>query len=223
VDSLIVFDMDGVLAEVMESYRESIVQTVQHFTGKTITRDAIQDYKNQGGWNNDWALSQKIAADFGTQIDYDTVVKQFNVFFLGENGDGLVTRESWFPKPGLLERLGESHGLSLFTGRLRYEADITLRRFAPSLRFDPMICADNVTAAKPAPEGLFAIQKQKPGHKLWYVGDTVDDARCARAAGVPFIGIAAHTHTKRHELIGLFQQENAVAILENVNEIEGAL
>ena len=35
VDSLIVFDMDGVLAEVTESYREAIVQTVRHFTGKT--------------------------------------------------------------------------------------------------------------------------------------------------------------------------------------------
>lgn len=223
MDSLIVFDMDGVLAEVTESYRESIVQTVRYFTGKTISRDAIQDYKNQGGWNNDWALSQKIAADFGTQIEYDTVIEKFNEFFLGENGNGLVARERWFPKPGLLERLATSYGLSLFTGRLRYEADITLRRFASCIKFDPVICADDVTAAKPAPEGLLAIQRQKPGHKLWYVGDTVDDARCARAAGVPFIGIAAHTHTKRDDLIRLFQQENAMAILENVNEIEGAL
>jgi len=223
MDSLIVFDMDGVLAEVTESYREAIVQTVRAFTGRTVTRDAIQDYKNQGGWNNDWALSQKIAADFGTQIDYDTVIEKFNEFFLGEDGNGLIQRESWFPQPGLLERLGERHGLSLFTGRLRYEADITLRRFAPDVTFDPMICADDVTASKPAPEGLHAIQRMKPGHKLWYVGDTVDDARCARAAGVPFIGIAARTHTKRDRLIALFEEESAVAILENVNEIEGAL
>lgn len=223
MDSVIVFDMDGVLAEVTESYRESIVQTVRFFTGKTVSRDAIQDYKNQGGWNNDWALSQKIAADFGTQIEYDTVIEKFNEYFLGENGSGLVTRESWFPQAGLLERLGERYGLSLFTGRLRYEADITLRRFAPCVKFDPMICADDVIAPKPAPEGLLTIQQRKPNAKLWYVGDTVDDARCARAARVPFIGIAAHTHTKRDELVRLFQQENAVAILENVNEIEGAL
>src|ERR1700676_1778466 len=83
VDAVIVFDMDGVLAEVTESYRESIVQTVKYFTGKTVSRDAIQDYKNQGGWNNDWALSQKIAADLGTQIEYDTVIAKFNEFFLG--------------------------------------------------------------------------------------------------------------------------------------------
>ena len=86
-----------------------------------------------------------------------------------------------------------------------------------------MICADDVTAAKPAPEGLLAIQQKRPGQKLWYVGDTVDDARCARAAAVPFIGIAARTHTKRDELISLFQQEGAIAILENVNQIEEAL
>jgi HAD superfamily hydrolase (TIGR01548 family) len=223
VDTVIVFDMDGVLAEVTESYREAIVQTVKFFTGATIARDTIQDYKNQGGWNNDWTLSQKIAADLGIQIDYDAIVEKFNEFFLGENGNGLIQRESWFPKDGLLERLGQSYELSIFTGRLRYEADITLRRFASRIPFDPMICADDVTAAKPAPEGLFAIQKQRPGRKLWYVGDTVDDARCARAAGVPFIGIAAHTHKKRDELVRLFESENAVAILENINEIESAL
>ena len=60
--------MDGVLAEVTESYREAIVQTVEHFTGRRIARDLIQDYKNQGGWNNDWALSQKIAADLGVEV-----------------------------------------------------------------------------------------------------------------------------------------------------------
>ena len=196
MDSVIVFDMDGVLAEVTESYREAIVQTVKYFTGKTVTRDAIQDYKNQGGWNNDWALSQKIAADFGVDVDYDTVIEKFNDFFLGENGNGLVQQERWFPQPGLLERLSQRYGLALFTGRLRYEADITLRRFAPSLEFDPIICADDVAAAKPAPEGLLAIQQSKPEHQLWYVGDTVDDARYARAAEVPFIGIAASNHSR---------------------------
>ena len=42
MDSVIVFDMDGVLAEVTESYRESIVQTVRYFTGQTVTiADAV--------------------------------------------------------------------------------------------------------------------------------------------------------------------------------------
>ena len=80
-----------------------------------------------------------------------------------------------------------------------------------------------MTAAKPSPEGLFAIQKSRPARKLIYVGDTVDDARSARAADVPFIGIAARNHSRREDLIRLFTEERALAILENVNEIEAAL
>ncbi|HVO99394.1 MAG TPA: HAD hydrolase-like protein [Bryobacteraceae bacterium] len=223
IEKTIVFDMDGVLTEVSESYREAIVQTVAHFTGQTITRDLIQKYKNQGGWNNDWALSHKIAADLGVNVEYGNIVNAFNERFLGQNGDGLIRRESWFPQPGLLERLLERFELAIFTGRLRYEADISLNRFAADLRFDPIICADNVVKGKPAPDGLHSIQRVKPGHKLIYVGDTVDDARSASAAGVPFIGIAAETHSRRGDLIELFKQENAVAIIENINEIEGAL
>jgi HAD superfamily phosphatase len=223
VEGVIVFDMDGVLAEVTESYREAIVQTVEHFTGKRIERDLIQDYKNQGGWNNDWALSQKIAADLGIEVPYNVVVDYFNEIFIGNNGDGLIQREQWFPQHGLLERLRERFGLAIFTGRLQYEAEITLKRFAPDCSFDPLLCAEHVTKAKPDPEGLLYIQRLNPSRKLWYVGDTVDDARSARAARVPFIGIAARNHSRLDEILRLFQQEQAVAVLENINEIESAL
>jgi HAD superfamily phosphatase len=223
VDTLIVFDMDGVLTEVSESYREAIVQTVLHFTGQQITRDLIQEYKNQGGWNNDWALSQKIAADLGTNLEYGDVVSQFNERFLGESGDGLIRRERWFPETGLMERLLTRYELAIFTGRLRYEADISLKRFACDCRFDPIICSDDIANGKPAPDGLHSIKRMKPGRKLIYVGDTVDDARSASAAGVPFIGIAAESHSRRGDLVKLFEREKAIAIIENINAIEGAL
>ena len=220
---LLIFDMDGVLTEVSESYRESIVQTVRHFTGRQITRDDIQQYKVAGGWNNDWALSQRIAADLGTTVAYDEVVDRFNRIFLGENGDGLIMRERWFPADGLLERLGARFQLGIFTGRLRMEADITLRRFAPNVPFGPIVCADDVRRPKPDPEGLQQIAAAHPGRKMVYVGDTVDDARSAAAAAVPFVGIAAAAHSRRDELIALFQAENALAVVENINELEGVL
>jgi phosphoglycolate phosphatase-like HAD superfamily hydrolase len=135
----------------------------------------------------------------------------------------LIQREKWFPQPGLLERLTERYELGIFTGRLRYEADISLNRFAAGLRFDPIICSDDVANGKPAPDGLHAIQRMKPGRKLIFVGDTVDDARSSSAAGVPFIGIAAATHTKRGDLVRLFEAEKAMAIIENINQIESVL
>src|SRR5512133_3453249 len=130
--------MDGVLAEVTESYREAIVQTVEHFTGKRIERDLIQDYKNAGGWNNDWALSQKIAADLGHDIEYSTVVAEFQKIFFGDNGTpGLILRERWLAAEGLLERLRERFQMAIFTGRTQEEAGITLARFGHERTFAP--------------------------------------------------------------------------------------
>ena len=40
---------------------------------------------------------------------------------------------------------------------------------------------------------------------------------------VPFIGILAREHSRRQELLQLFQQENAVAVFDNVNQIEPVL
>lgn len=220
---IVVFDMDGVLVEVGDSYRETICQTVHHFTGRTITRSLVQEYKNRGGFNNDWLLSQTIAQDLGVDIPYETVVEKFNQLFFGTvtDGipDGLMSREKWIPKPGLLESLGRRYQMSIFTGRLRDEAQMTLRRFAQGLHFAPLIGADDVTQGKPHPEGLLSIQAAHPGVELWYVGDTVDDARPAQAAGVPFIGIAAPGTPHRDRLLELFEDHGAVAILEDINQI----
>ena len=81
MDTLIVFDMDGVLAEVTESYREAIVQTVERFTTQRVGHDLIQKYKNAGGWNNDWALSQKISIPGLTQLASSSVPAMIIVTF----------------------------------------------------------------------------------------------------------------------------------------------
>ncbi|MGH9558702.1 MAG: HAD-IA family hydrolase [Bryobacteraceae bacterium] len=224
VAGTIVFDMDGVLVEVGDSYREAIVQTVKLFSGKAISHELIQDYKNAGGWNNDWALSRRILSDVGVEVDYDTIVTEFNKLFFGHNGtEGLIRHERWIAEPNLLERLGSRFDLAIFTGRLRYEADVTLERFARALRFDPIICADDVANGKPHPEGLHAIQAARPDRPVWYLGDTVDDARSARAAGVPFIGVAARNHLRRDEVVHLFEQEQAIAIIDDINQMERVL
>ena len=106
-DRLLVFDMDGVLVDVTESYRETIQQTVEHFTGRRITREEIQDWKNQGGWNDDWALSNHLIGRAGVRVEYQTVVDYFNSIFHGNGSDGLILRERWIAAEGLFERLAE--------------------------------------------------------------------------------------------------------------------
>ena len=74
MEGVIVFDMDGVLVDVTESYRETIRADGAALRRTGHLARTIQDYKNSGGWNNDWALSQKILADSGIDVPYDTVV-----------------------------------------------------------------------------------------------------------------------------------------------------
>ncbi len=213
---VLVFDMDGVLVDVSDSYRETIIQTVEHFAGSRITRERIQEYKNAGGWNNDWALSQKICADLGIEVPYQTIVDHFNDLFLNQ---GLIHRERWLPKNGFFEALADRFDLAIFTGRSQLEAGITLDRERCRERFKTIIGSDDVANGKPHPEGLLKIAAQYPGAQLLYVGDTVDDARSARAANVPFIGVAGPETPRRAEVAALLESEGAIDILSDINEL----
>lgn len=217
---VMVFDMDGVLVDVSESYRETIVRTVEHFTGQRITREKIQEYKNAGGWNNDWALSQKICADLGVELEYQSVVEYFNRLFLGHGVEaGLIHRERWLPKNGFFEALADRFDLAIFTGRNQVEAGVTLTRECCRERFCMIVCSDDIQNGKPHPEGLLKIAERYPGKQLLYIGDTVDDARSARAANIPFIGVAGRETPGRDELIALLQAEGAIRVLSDINEI----
>ncbi|WP_053948932.1 TIGR01548 family HAD-type hydrolase [Halolamina sediminis] len=53
----VVLDVDGVLVDVADSYRRAIIETVQRRHGGTIERATIQRFKDAGGFNNDWELT----------------------------------------------------------------------------------------------------------------------------------------------------------------------
>jgi HAD superfamily phosphatase len=228
---LVVFDMDGVLADVTESYREAIAQTAAFFTGAAVSNQRIQEYKNRGGFNDDWELTHRIVRDSGVEASLEEVKRRFQLLFLGERGgggvppDALILRERWIARPGALETLSERFRFAVFTGRPREEAAITLDRFARGLKFDPVIAMEDVRNHKPDPEGLIralALAGYEP-ERASYIGDSVDDARCARAAGVPFIGVAAAANPGRAELAALFEAECARAVVDDINSLEEAL
>jgi len=217
---VIVFDMDGVLVEVTQSYREGIRETVRHFTGQDVSHDTIQDFKNAGGWNNDWQLSHRLIADLGKTVSYGEVVDRFNLIFFGKNGDGLILKEQWMPKDGLLEGLAKRAVLAIFTGRVKWEADATLGRYASKIRFEPIVTDECVANPKPAPDGLETIKRYYPGKWIWYLGDTVDDARSALAAQVPFIGVST-PHNPRHEEIARSLRDlGALEVIQDINDLE---
>jgi HAD superfamily phosphatase len=220
---VLVFDMDGVLVDVTESYRETIARTVQHFTGAAVTPEKIQEYKNQGGWNDDWKLSHHIVTTAGVSVPFEDVKAHFQQLFLGNGADGLMLRERWVAKPGLLEEINQRFQFALFTGRPAPEAQMTLTRFAPVLEFAPIVGMYDVQKHKPEPEGLNQIRAVYPESPIYYVGDTVDDARSARAAGVPFIGIAGPDNPLYLDLVFLFQEIGVFAMLDDINYLPEVL
>ena len=216
---VIVFDMDGVLLDVSESYRETVQQTIEHFTGQRVSREEIQAYKNRGGFNNDWLICHTHCTSAGVEVAYQEVVDYFNHLFFEK---GLINRERWLPNPGFLEGLAARYDLAIFTGRNMLEATTTLDREGCRHRF-LLVTQDDVKNEKPHPEGLQKIASRHPGKELLYIGDTIDDARAGRAAGVTFIGIAGHENPNQELLARLLKDEGAVAVLDNINQLEDVL
>ena len=54
---LILFDIDGVIRDVTNSYRLAIQETVNFFSGWSHSIEDIDSIKSEGCWNNDWDLS----------------------------------------------------------------------------------------------------------------------------------------------------------------------
>ena len=72
-----------------------------------------------------------------------------------------MQRERWIAQPGVLEELAQEHTLTVFTGRLRWEANLTLERFAPGL-FQQVVGVDDVANPKPAPDGILLLKLDHP-------------------------------------------------------------
>ena len=202
---VLVFDMDGVLVDVRDSYRECIIAAVKRFTGQQITHELIQQYKNRGGFNNDWLLTQAICADHGVAVPYPEAVRVFNALFFSE----YMQREKWLPRDGLLARWANRYPLYIFTGRQHEEAMMTLRHFGSAAYFTDVLGDDDVARPKPAPDGLIEIQRRHSGATLLYLGDTVDDRRAAEGAEVPFVGVGPHS--------------GAATVIDDINQLEAVL
>ena len=54
---VILFDIDGVIRDVTNSYRLSVQKTVQKFCNWEPSTHDIDELKNEGIWNNDWDLT----------------------------------------------------------------------------------------------------------------------------------------------------------------------
>ena len=80
-EKLLVFDIDGVLVDVTGSYRQAIKQTAEFFTKKEVTLREIQEYKNKGGFINDWNLTEAIIKGRCFNISKENIIKKFQQYY----------------------------------------------------------------------------------------------------------------------------------------------
>ncbi|MCC0177566.1 TIGR01548 family HAD-type hydrolase [Waterburya agarophytonicola K14] len=190
--AIIIFDIDGVIRDVGNSYRKAISDTVEHFTdsGWRPTMEDLDNLKSEGIWNNDWEASQELVYRYfeamdktreEVGLDYDHIVEFFQKRYRGKNPqlfDGYIADEPLLVSPSYFEQLVANNiAYGFFSGATRGSAEFTIKH---RLKLDnPVLVAMEDAPSKPNPQGMFdAISqiKSTPGNiPVFYLGDTVAD------------------------------------------------
>ena len=191
----ILFDLDGVIADVSRSYRAAIGRTIESFGG-SVTPAEVAAAKRVGDANNDWVLSRRLLERQGIGVALEEVTARFEAFYQGDDsGDpksGLWRTESLLLERASLERFRAAGAgrIGIVTGRPRRDARRFLETNGIADLVDTLVCMED-GPPKPAP-GVVRLALDRLGvSRAWMIGDTVDDVRAARAAGVVPIGVIA--------------------------------
>jgi HAD superfamily phosphatase len=190
--AIVIFDIDGVIRDVGNSYRKAIADTVEEFTGGgwRPTMEDLDNLKSEGIWNNDWEASQELTYRYfeamdktraEVSLDYDQIVQYFQERYRGKHPelfDGYIANEPLLVTPEYFTQLGNQQiGYGFFSGATRGSAEYVLKH---RLKLeDPVLVAMEDAPSKPDPTGLFQaiaqITTSADNLPTFYVGDTVAD------------------------------------------------
>ena len=211
---ILIFDVDGVLVDVRESFWRSALDTVRFLTGKRVTWAELYKWKNKPGNNDDWSMVSHWATALGRPTSYEEARDAFQQFYWDSNGGpGNVRKEKMLISPAQIDRWAKRFELNLFTGRTRREFSYTFERWPGASHFRTVVTMDDVKRKKPYPDGLLKILMKRDPAAALYVGDNVDDALAARDAGVPFVAILPKNAYGYRERAKRFRELGALALL----------
>ncbi len=217
---ILIFDVDGVLVDVKETYWRSGLQTLQAITGKRPTWAEFYEWKRQPGNNDDWMMVSRWATAKGYPTTYDQARKAFQPFYWGRNGKpGNVQKEKLLVTPRLIQKWAKRRELNLFTGRTRQEFTYTFERWPAAKSFRTVITMDDARK-KPHPDGLHTILGKRDPKSALYLGDNIDDALAARAASVPFMAILPKSSYDFRQRAIQFRELGSVTLLERASDLD---
>jgi histidinol-phosphate aminotransferase len=179
----ILFDLDGVLADVSRSYRAAIVETAASY-GVTVTAADVAAAKQSGDANDDWALTRRLLGERGVDAPLAEVTERFEGLYQG----GLWTRETALVDVDWLRRLARRLPLAVVTGRPRGDAERFLAATGFGSCFSAVVCREDAPL-KPSPAPVALALERLGVERAWMLGDTRDDIVAAKIAGVVPIGV----------------------------------
>jgi len=180
----LLFDMDGVLADVTQSYRAAIIATAKSY-GVTVDAGDIRAAKQRGNANDDWRLTQSLLADRGCEQPLADVTERFEAAY-----QGLRDRERLLIGGDRLRSWRRRFRMAVVTGRPRAQAEFFLAQFGIRDLFDSVVCREDA-AMKPSPAPVQLALRQLGAQTAWMLGDTLDDMLAAKRAGVLPIGVGS--------------------------------
>jgi HAD superfamily phosphatase len=221
---ILIFDVDGVLVDVRQSFWLSALETMRFLTGKRVAWSELHKWKSKPGNNDDWNMVANWATALGRPTTYEEARDAFQQFYWGLNGKpGNVRKEKLMVAPRQIEKWARRCELNLFTGRTRKEFSYTFDRWTASRHFRTVITMEDVPRKKPYPDGLLKILGERAPETALYVGDNVDDALSARDARVPFVAILPPGTFEYRKRAAQFRQLGAFALLPRVTALDARL
>ena len=213
----LLFDLDGVIADVEESYRRCVLETADTF-GVQVTREELARMVLAGDANNDWVLTHRILRDRGVDVSLEDVTRAYQEVYLGTSTSaGLRESERLLVARDVLSGFADRLPLAIVTGRPREEAEWFLEKEGLTDLFQAAVCMED-GPLKPDPAPVRTAAALLGVGRTWMIGDTPDDIRAAASAGAVPIGIVAPGPDPAASAVAL-REAGAATVLTAIDDL----
>ena len=200
----LIFDLDDTLVDTSKSYDETVTELVKRYSKTTLERTQLAELRSRGGFNDDWDAAFELLRQRSIDVLRSLIEKEGKEIYLALARD----REQLMFDENIMKELAKRFRLFIFTGRPRDEYEpVWGERLTPL--FEKVYCKDDFAGIcpKPAPNMLKALLEKEKLAGGYYVGNSIDDVRCAKGAKIRSICVNP--------------SDEADLVIKTVNDLKG--